>query len=289
VGGYHELHVWDVTSGALVARVGNIAQQTVGLAFSSDHSWLAVAGGAPGVSGEVRLIPWPDRTNADRLPKVLATHEDVFFDVAFRPDGKALSAGGADGSVRVFDIESGSERLKITNHASWVNDLCYSADGTRIATASRDKTAKLFDAEKGTLLATYSEHNAPVRAVAFAQDGKSVCSAGENRIHIWNSEDSRRVGELGGFGDEIYALAIRGDKVLAGSADRTTRLFNLGDRKEIHGFTDNPAWILSLAWHESTHRVAAGCFDGTVTIWNLDDGKLVQRFVAMPATGPSTR
>jgi WD40 repeat protein len=282
VGGYHELTVWDVASGALVARVGNVAQRTFGLAFSPDHTWLAIAGGAPGVSGEVRLLPWIDGLEPRQQPKVLATHEDVFFDVAFRPGGKSLASGGTDGSVRVFDVESGMERLKISNHASWVSDVCFSPDGARLATASRDKTAKVFDAENGTLLTTYSGHNAPVRAIAFAPDGKAVISAAENRAHVWNVEDSKRIGELSGFGDEVHALALNGDNVLAGSADRTARLFTLTNHKEIRAFRDNPAWILSLVWHEGSHRVAIGCFDGTVTMWNVEDGKNMQRFVAMP-------
>ena len=58
VGGYHELLVWDPAAAKLVARVGNIPQRTLGLAFNADSSLLAVAGGSPGVAGEVRLIPW---------------------------------------------------------------------------------------------------------------------------------------------------------------------------------------------------------------------------------------
>ena len=151
VGGYHELLIWDPTTGTLVARVGNIPQRTFGMAFSPDSSWLAVAGGSPGVSGEVRLIPWQSGPKQDAEPKVLATHDDVFFDVAFRPDGQQLAAAGADGSVRVFEVATGVERLKINSHADWVTDVCFSPDGKRIATASRDKTAKVFDAETGSL------------------------------------------------------------------------------------------------------------------------------------------
>ena len=72
VGGYHELLVWDPTSATLVARVGNIPQRTFGLAFTADGSWLAVAGGTPGVSGEVRLIPWDGGPKKDAEPKILA-------------------------------------------------------------------------------------------------------------------------------------------------------------------------------------------------------------------------
>ena len=148
--------------------------------------------------------------------------DDVFFDVAFRPDGKQLAASGADGSVRVFDVPAGIERLKINNHADWVTDVRYSPDGKHIATASRDKTAKVFDAETGKLLATYSEHNAPVRAVAFAPDGKSVISAGGSRIHVWNVEDSKLVGEMTGFENDVNALLVAGDSV-AGRFRRSKR------------------------------------------------------------------
>jgi WD40 repeat protein len=282
VGGYHEILVWDAATGALVTRVANIPQRTLGMAFNADNSWLAVAGGSPGVSGEVRLIAWHDGPKADVQPTVLAIQDDVFFDVAFRADGKCLAACGADGSVRVLDVSTGRERLKIANHADWVTDVCFSSDGKRIATASRDKTSKVFDAENGTLLSTHSEHNAPVRAVAFAPDGKTVISAGGSRIRIWNVEDSKLVGEIAAFEDDIHALLVRGDSVLAGSADRTVRNFKLQDRTVIRTFTEHPSWVLSLAWHDASHRIATGCFDGTVTVWDLKKGAQLKQYNAVP-------
>jgi WD40 repeat protein len=282
VGGYHEILVWDAATGALVTRVANIPQRTLGMAFNADNSWLAVAGGSPGVSGEVRLIAWHDGPKADVQPTVLAIQDDVFFDVAFRADGKCLAACGADGSVRVLDVSTGRERLKIANHADWVTDVCFSPDGKRIATASRDKTSKVFDAENGTLLSTHSEHNAPVRAVAFAPDGKTVISAGGSRIRIWNVEDSKLVGEIAAFEDDIHALLVRGDSVLAGSADRTVRNFKLQDRTVIRTFTEHPSWVLSLAWHDASHRIATGCFDGTVTVWDLKKGAQLKQYNAVP-------
>jgi mono/diheme cytochrome c family protein len=153
VGGYHELLLWDPLAGALTARLGNMPQRVMGLAFSPDHSKLTVAGGAAGVAGEVRLVSWSAGAPAGE-PKVLATLDDVFFDVAFRPDGARLAASGSDGSVRVFDVAAGTELSKISNHADWVVDVCYSPDGTRLATASRDKTAKVFEADTGRLLGT---------------------------------------------------------------------------------------------------------------------------------------
>jgi WD40 repeat protein len=285
VGGYHELLVWDAKSGALASRIGNIPQRTFGMAFSPDYSWLAIAGGSPGVSGEVRLVPWSDELKKTAAPKVLATHDDVFFAVAFRPDGMQLAAAGADGLVRVFDVATGAEKLKINSHADWATAVCFSPDGTRIATASRDKTAKVFDAQSGSLLATFSEHSAPVRAVAFQPDGKMVISAGGNRICLWNPDDGKLAGEMSGFTNEIQALLCQGEAVVAGSADRSVRHFKIADRSLVRAFSEQPAPVLSLAWHGSTNLVGAGCFDGTVTILKLDSEERLPRFVAKPNEG----
>jgi cytochrome c/WD40 domain-containing protein len=282
VGGYHELLIWDAKSGTLTARIGNIPQRTFGVAFSPDNTWLAVAGGSPGVSGEVRLIPWNNGPKQDAEAKVLARHEDVFFGVNFRPDGGQLAAGGADGSVRVFDVPTGVERLKINNHADWVTAVCFSPDGKRIATASRDKTAKVFDVETGGLLATYSEHNAPVRAVAFSPDGKIVISAGGNRIRIWNVDDSKQVGEMAGFDNDIHALVSSAESIIASAADRSVRQFKFTDRSLVRSLTEHPAPVVSLAWHVPSHLISSGCYDGTVTVWNLETGAKVTQFVSVP-------
>ncbi len=282
VGGYHELLVWDSVTGTLITRVGNNPQRTFGMAFSPDGSWLALAGGTPGVSGEVRLIPWHGGPNKDAQPKILATQEDVFFDVAFRADGQQLAAGGADGSLRVFEVGTGKQIINIESHADWVTDVCFSPDGKTIATASRDKTAKVFDAVTGALLATHSEHNAPVRAVAIAPDSKTVLSAGGKQIHVWNIEDTKTAGEMAGFENDVYSLLARGESVVATSADRTARQFKLADRSLIRTLKEHPGWVLTLAWHEPSQRVSTGCLDGTVTVWSLEDGAMVKQFLAIP-------
>jgi WD40 repeat protein len=234
------------------------------------------------MSGEVRLIPWANGPKSGAAPKVLAAQEDVFFDVAFSPGGRQLAACGADGSVRLFDVATGNERLKIDNHADWVFDVCFSPDGSRIATASRDKTSKVLDTQSGALIATHSEHNAPVRAVAFSADGNRVVSAGGKQIRVWKVEDAALVGELTGFENDIHELLLDGEQVVAVSDDRTARQFKLADRTLVRSLSPHPAAVLSLGWHSPTQRIATGSFDGTVTVWNLADGVMLKQFLALP-------
>ena len=185
-------------------------------------------------------------------------------------------------------MATGAEQLKIDNHSDWVTAVCFSADGKRIATSSRDQTAKAFDAQTGELLATYSGHGAAVRAVAFMPDGNKVISAGGGKVRVWNIEDSKLIGEMAGFGGDVYSLVSNEETLIATSADRTAQQFNLSDHKQTKIFADHPDSVLSITWDPSSGRICTGCFDGAVSIWNLKEGTLLKRFIAVPP-GPEAK
>lgn len=70
---------------------------------------------------------------------------------AFSLDGRtlAVSAGGifraADAIIRLFDIPSGKELLRLQGHGSSVHSLDFSPDSRRLASAQSDSTALVWD------------------------------------------------------------------------------------------------------------------------------------------------
>src|SRR5206468_824302 len=94
--------LWDAPTGALCGRLGGVARQTLGLAWSPDGAWIAAAGGEPGVAGELRLIDPAGRAP----PQLPARTTDVLLCVRFSPDGRWVAAGGADNAIRLFDLSS---------------------------------------------------------------------------------------------------------------------------------------------------------------------------------------
>ncbi len=279
VGGYRELTVWNPTNGELIRRVKNIGERTYALAMSPDGKLLAVACGVPGQLGEVRLLSWPE----GNLSRVCGTTTDVTLDVAFSPDGTRLASASADGSIRVFQTETGAPLLEIPAHADWALAVAFNGDGSRLASASRDKTAKVFDAATGEALVTYSDHGQVVHGVAFDPDNQSVYSGGEDRkIHLWSATDGKKTAEITGFGGEVYALRISDKYFFATSADRSARQYDLQTRQQIRSLTGLSDWVLSTAYLASGPCLATGCFDGEVRVWRLEDGSEACRFIAAP-------
>ena len=277
--GYHEITVWNPDEGELLRRIGDVAERTYAIAFHPDGKQLAVAGGAPGQRGEVRLID----VEKSLTSMMLAACDGVVLAIAFDSEGKRLAAAGEDRSIRIFDVATGKQEREIENHADWVLSLDWSSDGKQIVSTSRDKTAKVFEVESGNLVATYAGHGATVFAAVFSPDGKHVYSAGaDNKIHMWNVPEAKKQKEAGGHGQDILKLILVDGNLTSASADRTARQFDLEELKELKVLKDHSDWVCALAYDSRNKRLASGCFDGNVQTWNLETGEPVFSFLAVP-------
>ena len=277
--GYHEITVWNPDEGELLRRIGDVAERTYAIAFHPDGKQLAVAGGAPGQRGEVRLID----DEKSSVSTTLTACDGVVLAIAFDSEGKRLAAAGEDRSIRIFDVATGKLEQEIENHADWVLALDWSSDGKQIVSTSRDKTAKVFEVESGNLVATYAGHGATVFDAVFSPDDKHVYSAGaDDKIHMWNVPEAKKQKEAGGHGQDILKLLLIDGKLTSASADRTARQFDLGELKELKVLKDHSDWVCALAYDARNKRLASGCFDGNVRTWNLETGEPVLSFVAVP-------
>ena len=277
VGGCHEVLVFDVATGALVKRLGNVGQRVMAIRLLADGRTIAVAGGEPGREGDVRLLD----VETGAVRNVLARATDVVFDVAPRPGSEELAVGGTDGMLRVIDAASGKELRAISSHGDWVTAVAWSDDGKRLASASRDKTVKVYDATNGELIATFSGHEAPVRGVALSADGKQGFSAGDDkRFFRWNSDDGKAIGgpvALPGVGLRVVR---DGDKAFVAHAGRAVSVITLATNAPVS--VAQPEWPLAVAVHAASGQMATGSLDGEVRVFTLADGKFVKAWPARP-------
>jgi hypothetical protein len=281
VSGYHEVTLWNPAEGLVRRRIRNVAAQSQALSFSPDGSVLAVCGGNPGRFGEVKLID----PQSGSILKTLGTAGDLLLALAFTSDGKRLAVGGADNSIRVFNIASGREELRIEQHADWVMSLAFSPDGAQFASASRDKTARLFNARTGEVEETYAGHGEPVFGVAFSGDGQRVFSGGRDKeFHAWQIKDAKKLFETGGFGGDVFRLVAQDDQLFTCGADHQVRQHQISEKKAelVRTYSGHNDVVYAVAVHQLTKRLASGSFDGEVFVWNTETGERLANFVAAP-------
>ncbi len=281
-GGYHEVLIWELSSGKLLKRLQGLPERTYAIRYSPNGWWIATASGTPAQSGVVRL--W-DAKNGEPIRDMIEV-EDSVFGLAFSPDSRLLASGGCDRTIRIWDLASGKLAKSIEDHADWVLDLDFSPDGSRLVSGSRDKTSKVFDVAKGESLVTFPEHTDAVYAVAFARDGKSVATAGGDKtIKMWDPiNDGKKIRDIGGHGMAVFKLQFTpdGSQLLSCSADKTAREFNPANGQQTRSLQGHNDWVYVATFSRDGKVIATGSWDGEVRIWNAADGAAVKNFIAAP-------
>lgn len=280
VSGYRELLVVNPADGAIVRRIGNVAERTYKIAMHPTADRFAVACGNPGQLGEVRVF----KLNGE-LQQVLSVAADVIHDVTYSPTGDRLAVAGSDATIRVFDQASGELQREIASHLDWVFAVAWSPDGTKIASASRDKTAKVFDLASGQSLASYARHDAVVRGVMFHPSGEDVYTAGANhRWDRWKIAEAKQVRDMG-LGGEAFKMVGVGNFFIVPSANNRVHLMKAVEServREFQGSGDNR--FLSVAAHEASDRLAAGSQQGKIVVWKMSTGKQLADFIVAPTS-----
>ena len=104
--------------------------------------------------------------------------------MAFSPDGHRLATASDDGTVRLWDADTGQPiGDPLTGHTDAVTSVAFSPDGHRLASASADSTVRLWDADTGQPIGDpLTGHTGAVNSVAFSPDGHRLAS-GQRRRH----------------------------------------------------------------------------------------------------------
>ena len=110
--------------------------------------------------------------------------------VAFE-SSETLVGGGADGSVKVFDLRAGVGDRSLPSHRGAVTDISLGPGGL-LATASDDRTAQVYDLRTGKLRRPALQgHATAVNLVLFSPDGKTLLTAStDGDVRTWSTKTS---------------------------------------------------------------------------------------------------
>ncbi|MEM1426015.1 MAG: NB-ARC domain-containing protein, partial [Cyanobacteria bacterium P01_H01_bin.130] len=157
------------------------------------------------------LVPCLDSPDG-ALIRTFTGHNRGITAVAIAPDGKRGLSGSVDGTLKLWDLDSGRELCTFIGHSDEVKAVAIAPDGKRALSGSSDNTLKLWDLDLGGELSTFIGHSREVLAVAIAPDGKRALSGSkDNTLKLWDLDSVRELRTFIGHSDEVKAIAIAPD------------------------------------------------------------------------------
>jgi WD40 repeat protein len=244
-GNFRSIRLMGCVMLAIFAGGGHMKAPIANRAFAQDGKAKAQDSRPP--------APLPAQPPAKKAV-VFSRHEDFIPSVAFSPDGKRLASAG-DNSVKVTDLETGKELLKLKNSRDMhFFSIAYSPDGRTLVGAQSMRKGKsirrtgditittlvyhgevlVWDAQTGQVKTRLNDDNGAAWALAFSPDGKWLAIATgptpENKdckndcpafgeITLWETGDWKLIRRLRASSAAIRSIAFSPDgQLIAGGS-----------------------------------------------------------------------
>jgi WD40 repeat protein len=104
---------------------------------------------------------WSNLLNLFCHLKTLHGHQQAVRAIAFSPDGQQLASSSFDGTLKMWDVQTGECCQSLKGHNS-VWSVTFSPNREWLLNASFDQTLKLWDVRTGQFYETLAGHSAPV-------------------------------------------------------------------------------------------------------------------------------
>ena len=196
-----------------------------GLAYSPDGKTLAGPNEDRASSSSILL--WD---LAKGQPTGLGPPTSPATHLAFTPDGKSLVAKAIEGSIRVWDVATRTERTAIAANTSYLAAISVSPDGRTVASAGAERFLRIWSLASGAEVGKLRGHLKAILGIAFHPDGRHVVTGDSGgTIFLWDIPSQSVIAQFKGHQGKVWAVAFRpdGKELATAGEDRRVRLWDV--------------------------------------------------------------
>ena len=225
------------------------------------------------------------------------------YALTFSPDGDYLAAGGADGHICIWEIETSALRYEYQGHP-WagehasITSLTFSSQGDLLASGAGNGTVEVWKLAASRVILSlaipkrsreYGESSS-IRDVAFLQNDTQLIAGSRNsNLRVWAVADGRVVAEFGSPRTPVMNMAVSADEryvvIGSGNVDEEFPFGFLGndDQPRIQVWRiDPPKLLCTLEHHDAPIRdvlihptdgvLLSISADGILNLWKFPCG-----------------
>ena len=202
--------------------------------------------------------------------------------IAVSGQGGICLYGSDNGTLRLWDFETGEVLRTYRGHAGAINAIAIGVDDRIAVTGSADNTVMLWRVDTAEPLLRLEGHGGEVLSVALSPDEETCLSASsDGTLNLWDLKGGKLLNSFAGSeGEAIPSIAMSeyGFMALSGSADGALRLWDLKDGKELNRIEGHQGTVLSVAISSKGRYALSGGEDNSVRYWDLSAGVLLKTF-----------
>lgn len=142
-------------------------------------------------------------------------HNSQILDIVHLPGRRRIVVCSADGSLRLWDLESNAQigdAWRDEGHKADVKNIALSPSGKTVASGSDGGTVRLWDVKTGRVIARWVGHTENVGSVCWSGDGERVVSGSwDGTARVWDVRTGKTVLEIKNGHQYVWAVTYSPD------------------------------------------------------------------------------
>jgi len=262
---------------------------------------------SPGTSYEQKMpLLFPPEIPAP--PLIYDIHPSWVVALAWEPCGTRIASAGGDGTVHVWDTNTGQHLHIYRGHEHKRNGILaktaflptvytvrwspVTKDAPRIASAGDGKAVHIWNPDTGATIFKYMGHSGllpNVYAVDWSPDATRVASACsstgmDKTVHIWDVKTGKTIlryktpcGLLPNFSVLALDWSPDGACIASTCSDGKIHIWN-ASTGEIVTYTTPSDWVRDVAWSPDSRSLAVANGDHTIQIWDTLTKRVISTY-----------
>ncbi|EPS66900.1 hypothetical protein M569_07875 [Genlisea aurea] len=141
-----------------------------------------------------------------------------------------IACGYADGSIRIWDMETGTCQTTLNGHRGAVTILQYNKVASLLASGSKDCDIIIWDVISEAGLYRLQGHRGQITGLVFLESSKKLVSSSKDKfLRVWDLDTQHCVQIVSGHHSEIWSIDVDADEryLVSGSADPELRFYSV--------------------------------------------------------------
>ncbi len=299
------VRLWDIENNSLqfIFEPGVPLQA---IAFSPDGSFLA-SGSPDGVLRFWKVEKRGKHSISERdfnIKSKVRPHKrfvghannSKFIAINFSSDGKMVASANSDGTIRLWDTDSGNQLFTFTQHSGSQTALAFNANNqsklgdttnrtlTSIGSSNSHFFVSVWDVDTGNRLSIdmFDKGNHINYEVAITPDG-GLFVTNDSIVRLWDTQTKSVLTTIGGHGNYSFGANVEfspDGKLLSASArkDNTIQIWDVPNRKTLCRLKGHTTYVYSLAFSPDNKTVITSGWtprDVTIRLWNTMTGEVL--------------